>query len=503
MTVATYELLVDWDNDGDFLDTGEDVTARTWRISTRSGRDFGSQLTGRAVAGTLRAVLNNESGDYSSFNSSSPIAGNILPGRKVQLTMDSTIIWTGFLESVEPQPGVNSANQAILRAIGPLGYLNQFDVDLPMSTSIATGAAVTAVLDETTWPVGDRTIDTGQTTIDRIFLGEQKTLTALRAVEATEAGFIRETPDGKIAFEDRHHRLKTPHFTSQASFSDAPAAARVYGGIRQEDPLPHIVNVFEAQVRVYTVGSLATLWTLPESGADSPSIEAGESRDFWASYPNPVSATDAVAVDAWTTPVITTDYTANSQADGGGVDHTADIVIAVSKFGTTMKITMTNNAAVKVFITLLQARGTPITVSDPVLVKSEDSASQTAFGKRTYRNPSQFLPDTGEAQAWCDFNIAIFKDPLPILSMRVNANRDATHITEVRTRDVSDRITVVASNNAGLGINEDFFIEAIDHEIDNRNRFHIAEYTLSQADGFSGYWVLGKSKLGLSTRLAY
>ena len=503
MVVATYALLVDWDNDGDFLDTGEDVTARTWRVRSSSGRDRDSQLTGRAVAGRLRAVLNNESGDYSSFNSASPLFGNILPGRKVQLTMDGTVIWTGFLSALVAEPGVNRANQAVLEAIGPLGQVNRSEINLPMQTSIATGATVGAILDEAAWPAGDRTIDTGQTTIARIFMGEQKTLHALRIVEATEAGFIRETPDGKIAFEDRNHRLKTPHFTSQATFSDAPAAALVYSAIRQEDPTRNIINSFEAPYILHSVGSLAVLWTHPESGASSPSIDAGESRDFWASYPNPDSGTDAVAVDAWTTLVVTTDYTANSQAGGGGDDHTADIGVAVGKFGTTMKITLTNNAAVQVFITLLQARGTPVTQSDSVLIKAEDSASQTTYGKQVYRNPSKFMPSSAEAQSWCDFNLPIYKDPLPGLSIRVSGNRDAAHQTQVKTRDVSDRITLVAANNAGLGINEDFFIESVVHDIDNQNRRHWTDYGTSPADDFTGMWVLGKGKLGISTRLTY
>ena len=57
-----------------------------------------------------------------------------------------------------------------------------------------------------------------------------KALSALRQVESTEAGFIRETNDGKIAFEDRHFRLtNTKSKTSQATFADDGTEQDAFG----------------------------------------------------------------------------------------------------------------------------------------------------------------------------------------------------------------------------------------------------------------------------------
>ena len=68
MATGTYVLAVDWYNDGDFSDSGEDITARTMRVEWRRGSDYASQLVGKAVAGTLNATLNTVSGDYSTFH---------------------------------------------------------------------------------------------------------------------------------------------------------------------------------------------------------------------------------------------------------------------------------------------------------------------------------------------------------------------------------------------------------------------------------------------------
>ena len=75
-------------------------------------------------------------------------------------------------------------------------------------------------------------------------------------------------------------------------------------------------------------------------------------------------------------------------------------------------------------------------------------------------------------------------------------------LTDIYTREISDLITVTAVNDSGLGINETFFIEKMSHSIDAQLN-HRVTYTLSQASGYSGFWVMNSSPLGISTRLAY
>jgi hypothetical protein len=60
----------------------------------------------------------------------------------------------------------------------------------------------------------------------------------------------------------------------------------------------------------------------------------------------------------------------------------------------------------------------------------------------------------------------------------------------------------VATNDAGLGINEDFFIESERHVIDS-NKIHWARWRLSPATGYSQFWILDTSALGTATVLAY
>ena len=139
------------------------------------------------------------------------------------------------------------------------------------------------------------------------------------------------------------------------------------------------------------MGTLTVLWTLQET----PSLNVGESRTFSAEYPQLDTPPENIGVDAWTTLVANTDYTANTQADGLGTDRTADVGVTVDKAATTMDITPVNSDATHtIFITLLQARGTPVTAIDPVTIEVRNQASIDDFGPREYLLPAPFLQDS-------------------------------------------------------------------------------------------------------------
>jgi hypothetical protein len=504
MVLATYEVMVDWTGDGVFGDANEDVTARTLRAEWTLGRDYASMLTGKVARNRAIIVLNNESGDYSSFNTGSPISGNVLPGRKVRIrATDGTgteTMWIGFLERLIPQPAIRGADTAILEAVAPLSYIAQNKVRMAMQTAAPAGTVIGALLDAVAWPGGDRTIDAGVSELTR-YSTDTAILNALHDVEETDNGFIYEDRTGKIVYEDRHHRQKSPHQTSQATISDASGAALSYSTIRQEDPLPQIFNIFPMEVQTFTVGPLAVLWVLTESGINSPLIASGATQDFWAFFPSTLTNTANYAVDVWTTPVSSTDYTANTQPDGGGSDLTGNFSIVATKYANAMKLEVTNSGA-DGYLTLLQARGTPALKNEPTFVEDRDATSITAYGERIFKLPAKWIATIDEAldaNAWL---LSQYKDPHPTLTVTLAANRDATHLSAALRRTISDRITLVATNDAGLGINEDFYIEAERHTVDS-HRHHTVTWSLASGENQLGYWVMDTSELGTDTTLGY
>jgi hypothetical protein len=89
-------------------------------------------------------------------------------------------------------------------------------------TALDTGAAVTKVLDIIGWPVADRTIETGKSTVVAFDTSDRTALEVLQSLEATEQGRFFIAPDGKATFYNRHHTLTTAaSLTSQATFGDS------------------------------------------------------------------------------------------------------------------------------------------------------------------------------------------------------------------------------------------------------------------------------------------
>jgi len=324
-------------------------------------------------------------------------------------------------------------------------------------------------------------------------------------VEEAESGFIKESKSGQIAFENRFHRLtETASTTSQATFSDASGATNSYVAVAQADPLSTIVNHVEATARTFNTASVAALWIHPETGSASPTLAPGEAKTFEAEFPNPDAANNAMEVDAWTTPAATTDILANTASDGTGTNKTSDITIAASKTAERMAITLTNSASGSdVYLTKVQARGTAVSTKNPCTVRTIDTTSQTAHGERKYVAKTSFIPTTSEAQDWCDYQISIYGTPIEILTMNINAS-DEDNRFQVLVRDISDRITVVASNDSKLGINADFFIEHERHTVSDGGTKHLTTWRLSPASGgYSQFWVLGTSVLGTNTVPAF
>ena len=335
-------------------------------------------------------------------------------------------------------------------------------------------------------------------------MSKKKAIDAMRLVEEAEAGFVKESKTGQIAFENRYHRLtETASTTSQATFSDASGAAHSYVSLAQTDPLTTIINHVEATARTFDTASIATLWTHPETGSDSPTLAPGEVKTFEAEFPNPDSANSAMEVNLWTTPAATTDVLVWTASDASGTNLTSSITIGAVKTAERMAITLTNGSSSAGYVTLLKARGTAVSTKNPCIVRAIDTTSQGIYGERKYVAKTKFIPTTSQAQDWCEYQMAIYGSPIEILTMTIPASAQG-NIGQVMSRDISERITITATNDAALGINADFFIESERHNVTNGGTEHVTTWQLSPASGgYSQFWVLGTSVLGTSTVPAF
>jgi len=469
MPEIDWVLLVDWDGDRLFANANSDISTDIISIPSYTfGKNYASQVKGRSVAGRLSVVLRNDLNVYSRFNAGSPIAGLILPNRRVRLRGSTlagpvTTQWEGNLDDIQPDPRDGGANRARLTALGPLAAIQAEKTYVDQRETILTGTAVTAILDADGFPAADRSIDGGQTTMKRWFVPGDFGSNATQKVAETESGLMRETKTGDIQYEDRHHRMKADHLTVQATYSDALGAAIAVKKVPERDPLKEVANIITAKVKKWTTSAEQTLWTLHETGADSPALGAGVTRVYVAHYPSPDAPPENSAGSAtWIIPVMVTDFTANSKADGSGTDLTASISIGALVKGTDqVEIPVINGAAVTAFITALKIRGTVLVETNPATVQFTSSASKAKYQPRRYTLPAEFIPTTDEADDYCRYVAAQIDEPFPVLTAEFDANESQSAIQEVLDRDVSDKITLNLVAASGLGINEPFFVERI------------------------------------------
>ena len=78
MAQAKWRVHVDWNNDGDFSDSNEDVTSDVLGLTLDHYRDM---ATGHAEAARLELELKNDDHKYSRPNGSSPLSVDLKPGR--------------------------------------------------------------------------------------------------------------------------------------------------------------------------------------------------------------------------------------------------------------------------------------------------------------------------------------------------------------------------------------------------------------------------------------
>ena len=144
-----------------------------------------------------------------------------------------------------------------------------------------------------------------------------------------------------------------------------------------EDPGKDIANIIRVPVRTFTVGTAAVLWTLLHTVA----LAQGDTHTFLAQYPAPGSTVGDVGVDAWTAMVATTDYTANSQANGMGTDLTSSLTVttvAATDTATSRRITVGNTAGSAVGSITVTAGGSGYTTAPTVSLTGGGGTGATA-----------------------------------------------------------------------------------------------------------------------------
>lgn len=170
--------------------------------------------------------------------------------------------------------------------------------------------------------------------------------------------------------------------------------------------------------------------------------------------------------------------------------------------GNSGKFLVKNTGASAITLQSLQVVGKRVLTYQPALAIAEDATSKTSYGERILSLPLPYQDDPLEAQDFADITLANYKDAdLTVKSVSFWANRSATLMTAFLQGEPGKRISLIETVG---GINDEYFINGVEFEIHKlAGGIGIFVTWFVEIARTSNYWILGTSKLGTETVLAF
>ena len=457
--LPTYRVAIDWDLDGTFTGTGEDVTNKIITEFTSSyGRDQQRQLNPAAVGNAAFDLINVDR-TYTPENPSSPLAGDLDPAR--QMIADVTFaggtfsIFKGRIDDFDIKADA-SDRTASFTFLDPLNDLSQINISTQVYEAERIGSLINYVLDVVGW-TGGRDIDLGATILRYWWAESANAYEAISDLVKAEGppaiAFVK--PDGTFVFHDRHHRIQDSNSISiQGTFSSSAigdCTAEEPDGLHFTPPFVYshgwrdIVNSVAFDVQERSVDpDLTVVWTneaiVELASGESQTIEITASDPFLGAV----------------TPVSGTDY----NAFGPG---TFSVSLSRDSGASTKIILMATGGAVSVHDLQLRAHNIPVVRT--VKVNRQDPGSISRHGERAYPDTT-ILSGVNDADAVASAILLRYATRRPTVTMRV-VTADPSHFVQILNRQIGDRIHIT---NGEMFIDDDFYVERITHTITRFNQ---------------------------------
>ncbi|MCD4687496.1 MAG: hypothetical protein K8S97_16320 [Anaerolineae bacterium] len=400
---TTWTIAIDWERNGSFADTYDDVTDRV--ISAQWFLGFRQPYQDAADNSALALTLKNHDRQYSPEYTNSPLFGRVVPFRPARIQSSDGLVtrthWQGWAESF--QPAVNRYGQRVVQivATGPMQFLKAAETVIELQENKRSDEIIAELIQEVVFPpalasawvvgrtghseVGVTTfladvgifsdLDIGALALEMAGdnwvrqggLSDTKQNTfnvyhAIRDVAAGERGRFLFDREGKALFWNRHHLLHSD--VEKALFDDTMNdMAYIYAG------LEHMKNevIVTCHPRDISDSDQDELWTLPAGSVIN--VSPDEPRTLFVKYEDEngkrVGAKDVTVGDL--------------EFEKGAATAT------VEAKATGAELTFTNTGSKLAVITQCIVRGRKIVDSGSMEAKATDASSIVDYGRRTLR----------------------------------------------------------------------------------------------------------------------
>ena len=404
---------------------------------------------------------------------------------QVSLTEYGYWLFAGRIEDIEPS-GAAGNRTVLITAYDGLRDLASMEVNAALQMNIRTDEAIVAILDEVGWPAADRDLDAGNDTLSYWWTpNDQKAKQMCDALAMSELGAFFIMANGNAIFINRR-RFNTG-WTGFAPISQAEIA-----DIQIKQPWDTVANVIIVRCNPVQTSSEVVLWRLQDLNLY---VAAGNSVEVWAEYKDATG--NACVAENVISPVMTTDYTANSASGGGGTDLTASMGVVANIYSTWTKLTVTNSSATTGFyVTLLRVRGDGIAATT-TMVRKDDAASQAIYGKRSLTMDLPWQQSISTALDLAETLKTSYANPLQAVDITFD-----NKLPNVFRYELGMRMVVIIAEYA---ISHTMRINSLTIWTGNTMQDVKATLGLTPADQ-NLYWLLGEvglSELGTMTNLGY
>jgi len=476
MPGVVWQFFVDWDNDGDFSDADEAISdyvmSAEWRLGMAKPFDL------MASEAECSLTLNNEDKRFSPESTASPYGTALVPWRRMRVQSvyngGTTVHWTGYVESIQPEPGEGRSLTAALKGCGTKSLLQDNEVFLELQVNQTVDVVIELIIDQfdELLPTSMETGLSEMTYVADNWRDGVDGYTAIRSLLDAEQGRFFLDRGGTMVFWNRHHLLRN---------TSAVGTVTAWHEMRYEYGADVVNDVRTAcQPRKISSGTADVLWQQDEA----VSLKAGDSRTLRCRY------ADSSGAEIGGMNVIQPNVGDGSLAYTGALTVGGFVAAARSA-----EITFT--ATTDAEISTLIIRGTKITSFNKQELAAEDADSITAYGRKTLIVATGLLSEANEAASVGRYILGRRKKPIGVVSALTILNKTDTEQAAMIAWTMGDRIHV---QDAQTGHEKDHYIIGEQHRVERGK--HTCTWVLEPGDT-NQYWVLGVSRLGVDTKLAY
>lgn len=525
MTQITHRVYVDWNDDGDFADSGENITDYVMSLQWSFGLQRFAAVPG---VGGASITLDNNDKRFSPLNTSSPYYDatnsrtNITPGKPVKITAQvsggsETTMFSGRMAACNPVPGFKNPT-AVMKCTDNAWFISRQRLgEFSLQENQDSDVIIKALLDEVRWGLWWLEItgksELGQTT----YLGGARfDYTNIQAgIEEFEwAGdnwFTENTPilqclkdcctsegfparfwfgrDGEPVFKNRQY-MQTRTDTPTTIDADTDAVSMAF---EWDDSVYNSIYMqFDPRTEA---GDVGVIWT---NAGRSVKVGGNSRTSVRATFVD--AENNRIGARNIQRPEIGGDFNVTTEKDGEGDSVTANITVTVVEHPESAELQFQNDNNYEVYINDLRLRGVALEHFDPGSVRAWDGESINRYSRRDLSVKAPLMTDPDLAQGVAGLMLRLRKDPRGATAVTL-ANASAALAGHIVDRSIGDLIKLSESQT---GVDEvTYMIVGEAHTISNNKSAHRCTWTLEPIDSFNA-WLLGttgRSELGQTTYL--